>query len=672
MKKIFETLVIYIFNNSLVVDKATYLTIVSGQITVYAILLTFYQFIVSFQSAGNIKVTKYLDTNLIEYYVKRRLTVYNRIISKPFFELFFVLEVLYKPIISIYSTEISIEVIAVLNFFWYLYVVIYFLVFAVLFFQCTSCILSLKAVIDVRRSSIIIKNINRDFKKKTVYERAKKSSIEMLSDDMECLRYIISKDDTAEIQSKYFELFKDIFCEYKMNKEKEVTLLLEKNKKVKNQVAWVHNMATECRLLGEFVREKNMQTNALFEQYILVFHLSILELNLRRAEVDGYEDINFDVFKLSENSLECREWKKLTEEIFEKCVPENQKKLIEALLQGYYSENQLFRKYCEEMLMYLIKKVLQEAVEREEQQKNFIYIFECIMFNDKFNNFYTDELCDALISYDRLNVMKLLKLVSKKNCTYIFVYLIIYYSIYRFRTDWVYIDVMMLRELWKKSESLESEFESINRHISNSHIAHRYSDSRFIALRKNIDEEVTEKWLEDIYQQEIIDAFYIIVIKLCVFEQHYYPHFQEGKIENKISFINELSKHKEVLIYNNVKEMTSKMRYMYFQKLRYWPENLDITLRSLLLMDISISDELIDNTIQYCHYISVGQYLLIKYGGVNSISEVKRGLIREAYVASDLSIQEYVECLYDESCICDMPLSYVRKEKMKKYLLELI
>lgn len=280
----------------------------------------------------------------------------------------------------------------------------------------------------------------------------------MLSDDMECLRYIISKDDTAEIQSKYFELFKDIFCEYKMNKEKEVTLLLEKNKKVKNQVAWVHNMATECRLLGEFVREKNMQTNALFEQYILVFHLSILELNLRRAEVDGYEDINFDVFKLSENSLECREWKKLTEEIFEKCVPENQKKLIEALLQGYYSENQLFRKYCEEMLMYLIKKVLQEAVEREEQQQNFIYIFECIMFNDKFNNFYTDELCDALISYDRLNVMKLLKLVSKKNCTYIFVYLIIYYSIYRFRTDWVYIDVMMLRELWKKSESLESEF----------------------------------------------------------------------------------------------------------------------------------------------------------------------------------------------------------------------
>lgn len=51
---------------------------------------------------------------------------------------------------------------------------------------------------------------------------------------------------------------------------------------------------------------------------------------------------------------------------------------------------------------------------------------------------------------------------------------------------------------------------------------------------------------------------------------------------------------------------------------------------------------------------------------------MKRGLIREAYVASDLSIQEYVECLYDESCICDMPLSYVRKEKMKKYLLELI
>ena len=35
----------YVVNNYLIIDKSTYLTIVIGQITIYGILLTFYQFL---------------------------------------------------------------------------------------------------------------------------------------------------------------------------------------------------------------------------------------------------------------------------------------------------------------------------------------------------------------------------------------------------------------------------------------------------------------------------------------------------------------------------------------------------------------------------------------------------------------------------------------------------
>ena len=45
----FETLIHYAFNNQLVIDKGTYLTIGIGQITVYAILLTFYQLLCPFK-----------------------------------------------------------------------------------------------------------------------------------------------------------------------------------------------------------------------------------------------------------------------------------------------------------------------------------------------------------------------------------------------------------------------------------------------------------------------------------------------------------------------------------------------------------------------------------------------------------------------------------------------
>ena len=62
----------YIINNQLVIDKGSYLTIVIGQITVYAILLTFYQFIVLFQGTKDRYVQRYLGTKLKDYFVKKK------------------------------------------------------------------------------------------------------------------------------------------------------------------------------------------------------------------------------------------------------------------------------------------------------------------------------------------------------------------------------------------------------------------------------------------------------------------------------------------------------------------------------------------------------------------------------------------------------------------------
>ena len=668
----FETLIDYAFNNQLVIDKGTYLTIVIGQITVYAILLTFYQFIVSFQGTNDRSVLKYLGINLIEYFVNKRLVIYNRIISKPLFGLLFILEILYKPIISIYGNEIPDNMITVFNFIWYTYVVFFFVVFVVLFFQCTRCVLSIKTVIDRRRNANIIRCINKDFRKKTFVELLKKSSIEMLMDDMKYLRYTIAEDGDSKLQVEYSKLIIDIFKDYEKRKEKEITLLLTKNKKVKNQIAWIYNMNNECWLLSEFIKGKYIQVDHLLEKYIQDLHLRLLNLNLKRALADEYEKIAIDIFDSNEDSLDCREWKVLTEEIFEKCVLKDKKRMIETLYSGYHSGNRLFKKYCEKTLLCIMRKFIWEVFEDKRQQKDFVYVFEYVLRDDEFNDFYASEVCDNLISYNKINVAELIKLLNKENCTYIFVYLVIYYSIYKFRFEWKNINITMLKELIRNGKSLESEFERINSIISNSRIDHRYSDDMYIALVENLHKEITGKWLEEIYQQKSIDAFYVTIIKLCVFEQTYCSFYQEGGIEAKISFINELAKHKEVLLFDNVKKMFLQMQYNDFRELGYWPEKLHITLRSLLLMNMGISDELLDDKIQYLHYTSVGQYLLIKHAGENSISEVKSDLIRKAYVASNMSIQEYVEHLYSECCICGVELSYVMKEKMKSYLMEVI
>ena len=89
----------YMLNNNLNIDKSTFFTVVIGQITIYGILLTFYQFVASYQ--GNEKsVTRYLGINITEYFVKKRIKIFNRIISKRMFGILLILEILYKPFIT--------------------------------------------------------------------------------------------------------------------------------------------------------------------------------------------------------------------------------------------------------------------------------------------------------------------------------------------------------------------------------------------------------------------------------------------------------------------------------------------------------------------------------------------------------------------------------------------
>ena len=141
----------YMSNNNLNIDKSTFFTVVIGQITIYGILLTFYQFVASYQ--GNEKsVTRYLGINIIEYFVKKRIKIFNRIISKRMFGILLILEILYKPFITIYGEKIGASTISIINFIWFLFAIGYFILFVMLFIQCTKSILMIKMSSDVKRN----------------------------------------------------------------------------------------------------------------------------------------------------------------------------------------------------------------------------------------------------------------------------------------------------------------------------------------------------------------------------------------------------------------------------------------------------------------------------------------------------------------------------------------
>lgn len=78
----------YFQTNCIEIDKSTYFTVIIGQITIYGILVTFYQFVVSY-NGNNELVKKYLGVNVVEYYVKKKVVVLINLSQKEFFFSFY-------------------------------------------------------------------------------------------------------------------------------------------------------------------------------------------------------------------------------------------------------------------------------------------------------------------------------------------------------------------------------------------------------------------------------------------------------------------------------------------------------------------------------------------------------------------------------------------------------
>jgi len=667
-----EILMEYIKNNGLVIDKEVYLTIVIGQITIYAILMTFYQFIVSFQGGNKGSIQQYLGYNLIEYYIYNRLKIYKHVVSKKTFGFLFVLEIIYKPVVVIFGQLIPRNIIVVLNFWWYMFAVAFFVIFVLLFFQCTNCVLSIKAVIDKRYNGGLIRQINRKFIKKSFVERWKKKRIELLKGDMDYIGRTIKKDDEAEVNAEYVQLIIDVWDDYERSKEKEIGILRAKGYKTPNQVAWEYNMNSECWLLSNLLSEKYIQMSHMLERFLGGIFFRLFLLNMQRAQEDKCREIIFGCYYTKANAVDCKEWRTLLEEIFSKSCCDNKQRIIDDLYTGINSDNILYKLFCEKLLRQLISISIQEVYIDRMQQKDFVEIFDCIRYDEVLNEYLAQEMCEYMISYNKKTVLEIISLLSKENSTYIFTYLIIYYSIYKFRFKWEYINIPMLKELFKHGDRLEEQCQRIDSIISTSHISHRYNSEICTYLVKSIPQELTGRWLEEIYQQKYIDAFYITIIKLCVLGQEYNAYKDVRKTNAKILFVNELARHDEILTSKNVKEMILQFQFIDFCKLEKWSSSLDITLRTLLLLNMEIVEDQLNDEIRYFHYVSIGEYLLIKNAEKKKISSIKKKLIKKAYIASNMPVQEYVELMSRECAVCGTEIGYVKKEKMRNLLMKLI
>lgn len=663
------------FNNNLSIDKATFFTVIIGQITIYGILLTFYQFVASYQG-GEKAATRYLGINITEYFVKKKIKIFNKIISKKMFGVLLILEILYKPFMTIYGETLGTSTISIINFVWFLFAIVYFILFVMLFIQCTKSILMIKMSSDIKRNGYIISEINKEFLKKTMKERISKNAIDLLRRDFVNLHDAIQEDENTELQGRYNQLIHLIFTDYIGRKQYEISNIEKKGRILKNQVSWIYNSNCEVHLLQEIIDEIYFQLDEQNIKSILNFYIDLIRLNLIRAKQAGYSKVRLNRYddlyvKAEEKIFDVIEWKDVILKIYQKLSDKKKQELIRLLQRGLNQGQDFYEQYYKQCINDLIRVEFDCIFSEKRKQKDFVKIFGQIIKDKYFNDICAQIMRDKIIYYNRFDAGEIIGQLSGKNCTYIFSYIVLYYSIYRFRFEWEYININVLRILWKQHSDMQDDAEEVIEKIRNSNIGHRFEDKMYFKFMEYINASADGELFNMVYNDKILDVFYVWVIKTSVINQDdlIYSIYQDNlDMDIQIAIINELAKHDELMECESIHTWVQYMRYNSFAMQNSFPRKLNITLRSLLLTNINVV--IVVNYVHENRYFYddvIGAYLLVKLHELSDKTQKQKQIkeiVKNAFIASNMDIDEYINMIEKECYMCRCEINYVQKEKM--------
>jgi hypothetical protein len=658
-----EVLINFILYNNLVIDKSTYITVIMGQLTIYGILLTFYQFIASFQYTDKKSAKQYLGYRITEYYANKKIWIYRIVQSKVFVFIFFV-EILVIPFMNIWGIYISKQIKSVIYFGWYTYIVIFFLIFLLLFLQSMAMIFRLKSVSNIMQNKWLIKKINRDFLKKSKLEKYKKRSIDILIYDLENLKYAILMDDEEDIlRNHYDDLFIKILNLYLNQKKKEIESIEQHGKISKNQVAYIYNDNCEFNIIYDLIHDKYINVGEKLQIFISEFHLSLKFLNIRREQLSNK--------KPSYNmNIEDR-WKDIAEYLYKNGSMKVRERLISTVCKYMMFQDEQISDYYKDIFSRLTYLGLLNVRDSGEEDELFVLLKQHI-YHASVAEILEDELLSLLISYNEFCPKRIIGLLNVKNRAYIFIYLFLYYSIYSFRSEWKYIKIKLLETLVDKVNFNQIDTNYITEKLINSNISHRFDVIMLRDLIKYINDSLTGELLENLREKKTINVYYFFVLKICVFDEEL---LYKGDIseELQIEIIHFLSNHNEIMALKNVQSVIYKLRWYTFSKFIEIPPSILDSLKALILTDIELKQEFFnDEKSIYLYDNNLGKYALLKHNETNKNWIEMQSFIRKAFIAENCSVEEYIEKLEKIVIECGFIIEYIQKEKMKQYLFKII
>ncbi len=640
---------------------STMVTIIIGLITGFGILLTFYQFVASLNE------DMYIGIRVSGLYYRNASL--ERVISSKLFILIMIIEILCLPMKYLFQNCKINECDKYINIFFYCVAVLSSLLYMLFFWKSAVIMMNRGRWPEEYLRGEVLRKINKEIVSRGKRELIKGKNFNILKDT---IVLIVNKHgDKATDVPIYYQLINELFMinvsYFYKNRKKGVKngryLLWRKENYILD--------AFEIMLNNPMVFDRNM-IRFVFKMYKDFLSCFFDEkLKNEYSELDFYGG-GYSAYLGEGKKLDVKRADDLLKKIYKLSTCDDLIEILKELhLEEMHSTDTLMRDFCQKEIRWIMHEICDEVFAGIKSTKELNLIFNQLSRWDEYNDAMVYIIADCLICYKEYDDEHIVDLLNASNCTYLFIFLIAFYSVNKSRNDWTIMCLRVLKSLWDKHEKLEKSEKRIIDMVGKTNYSYRITESVVHDCILYIKSRNNPETLMNIKNSDEWSVFYLFAIKTCVLEQRfdYYEKLKDRKII--IELINELSRHAEVISFRYMKETINSFQIDYFRKIESLPYEFNRSLRVFVILDINITDDFLDRNEQLKYSNALGEYLLVKCRSLVDIRNREKYIIR-AYEAHDVSIAEYISWLGDECAACSCILKHAQKTAMENYLEDLL
>ncbi|WP_027207187.1 hypothetical protein [Butyrivibrio fibrisolvens] len=669
---LFSTFCNFVINNNISIDKSVYITLLVGELTISAIYLSFCQFIFG---AGDKNEVPFLGNKPFEFYIRKRLDKETKVIRCPFFKLLIAYQIIYKPIVAIYGSDMPKVFLSIMNFAWVTSVVVFFGFFVHLVLKCIVFTYSARGLFD-KRSKWLYREMRKDFVKNHSSFAIKRKPIKQLETLCNAACEYAKSDKEKEYKEQYYYVISEQFAKYRKASQKNSWLsrFLSRfiNKKNPLDIQAKFNISRELQLLFNLAEEEYFYNFKVFQKFIIRYVSEIIDTNSNIFSSNTKGDFGVSFYSIDECQKQVLN---IVEAIYRNNGVEVRSRLVDEFI--LFKDKDFDGDMKARIGSCLINFALNDLYNGRIEKTDFKRIFNKVKYDEKYNAYFSENVLDKMLNENvpRYFADGVTDLLNEKNSNAVFLCIILFFTCYKFRFEWKDMNIEVLKGLYENKQALYNSKPRALELIETSKFNHRFNQSMLDYMLSTTESSITGAIIKDVYDNYSDLAFYWIIVKLLVFNDEFSIAASETDMNSLIKFINELARHDELFASDSIKLFIRKFRTYYTICSIPLPDGLEYSFNTLTILRADYTEIDFDKNPDVRFDRDVGKYILMKLpNNLNQIySEHPEYIetVKESFIACDISVDKYIDSICEKAEALDYHINQVGRDRMKRNLEEI-